>query len=419
MSIHLNKNYAKYVSGVIDKIGKPKSEPKSEPKLKPGLKPKSTLKAGPGLRSKFDPEDRIKTDSKGSSKPIIKTDSKALEKTSSKSSSISKSSLQSQLLFLQKDVIKLKAIIKITRESLLLDDIIVTYLYIQPLIEFKAHHTELNQLGFYNNSLDSFQNQVKPLITKDEESRLDIYTLDMLNYNFKFGSKYDSYLEVINTLKEFPESRFRYDQRFYIEPIYPKPYLETQVAVEYFITKRTSVFKSWSFDLGEDVLEGQINFNLDLKVDIFGFTTRNMRLALFAVEIGPKNTWDHIIKQYILRQMNIHLLNIHSGIGLETRVKEFIRAVEVRNEYVIMGRVEIGHVRDKFELKDHKSYLETFYKFYKENHVVYLRKSRKEPRYDLYLEADDEIVRDDGPPDNGVVVSNEFFDSLRRLKGIY
>jgi hypothetical protein len=230
----------------------------------------------------------------------------------------------------------------------------------------------------------------------------------------KYQNKYNQYLletnRNINLIKQLPMIPLTSPNIMIISKILFKMKIDHVI--------------NWSFKIEDEHVSAlkvkpyifDQEFNLDFFGIIFIETENDMihKMILFAIEYDQSSKKirieDHL-KQYYLRQMNVHLLRLNNKLNLVSEIKKFISRIKKTKSYVIKNGLKLPlnlNVSDE---------LSQFYENYEYNHKLFLKYYDKNKNDDLELESDTED--DEGKPgDEASVVSKEFVKSLVRKKVI-
>lgn len=153
-------------------------------------------------------------------------------------------------------------------------------------------------------------------------------------------------------------------------------------------------------------------YEQDWTYDFFGIIEYRSKLSLFVILFDEENISRRIEvrKQYILYQMNIHLLRLNSRSDIKTEINNFIKKIIYKDSYVI-----IHGIRGELKINDQ---IMIFVDNYIINHHIYLKMRPK--KNTSYKSEDDEYFENDwdinlfviDPPDPGIVVSPRVWNYL-------
>lgn len=168
----------------------------------------------------------------------------------------------------------------------------------------------------------------------------------------------------------------------------------------------------WSFKCeGEHLHLGSnvpINFTLDFVYDFFGVSVYGDKLVMFVIEFDKEENELEIIKQYILFQMNVHLLRLNKN-DPKKQIKNFIKKIIKTDKYVIINPLTTDSYDDSVN-ED----LQIFFDEYRQNHVAYLKNPK---RKSIAIKERKEDC-DDEPEEDEVVVDNKLFQKIMDKKMI-
>jgi len=177
-----------------------------------------------------------------------------------------------------------------------------------------------------------------------------------------------------------------------------------------------------------------VNYEQPFVYDFYGCTMSRNQLVQFVILYDDDTHFDKndeqfvdvhqndIMKQYMLSQMNIHLLRLSEKSNIKKEINTFIRQIKNTTEYVLTnGIVPIAKL---FISNEENEDLVAFCRDYQYNHVIYLKyptKNKKEPSYDSDDDEffDYQIIKDnysDKPSDESAIVSTDFLKKLMKEK---
>ena len=185
----------------------------------------------------------------------------------------------------------------------------------------------------------------------------------------------------------------------------------------------------WCFsnnNLDSKEIPEEIKLEQDFVYDFYVTFVYKNRLIQFVIEydgaehfIGDAEIHiNDLFKQYVLFQMNIHLLRLNKKTNIQKSIRGFIKKIISGNEYVISNRID--GLEDYFtnEINDD---IITFFNNYKHNHIVCLRAMDTND----FMSDDEDLSNpknipnyvDD--PDDGVAVGNDFIEQIMKKKFIF
>lgn len=189
--------------------------------------------------------------------------------------------------------------------------------------------------------------------------------------------------------------------------------LEDKYELEY-IYKWSFVSEGEHLNLSSKI---PIKYSQEFVYDFYGISTYNDKLTQFVIEYSRENlAGEHVIdvmKQYMLYQMNVHLLRLTRESDIKTEIKNFIKKIINTKEYVIVNGIKpisklfIGRTNDE---------LVRFYDDYQYNHIAYLKNPKRNEIYEVKVDEVDNEIISYKPYDEKSSVSNDVFNKLVNKK---
>jgi len=184
---------------------------------------------------------------------------------------------------------------------------------------------------------------------------------------------------------------------------------------------------NWTFKHDEEYVSANkikpYSFDVDLRINFLGliFVGKKKlikKMVLFAIEYdesGKEFRISDYLKQYYLRQMNVHLLRLNNKMNLRKEINRFIKEILDSSTYVVMNGL-IKTIKNDVSNK-----LNIFYENYEYNHNLYYKyydKKKMEGVEDL--KEDNRIEKyGEKPCDEASVVPAGFLESLMDGKYIF
>lgn len=240
---------------------------------------------------------------------------------------------------------------------------ILEYLFSMPIIERDT----------ISESIKACSNDIIPVILSDKDSMVidDIIT-DLYSSIIEYLKHYEKFINKLNILDMTSEAIIS------LLPFVPNnsnKHIEIKTTL-----KESSILyyiEQWSFTVCDKYINARkpipYIYKSSLTVDYF-VLAENMKneIILFAIEFDKKKNVDTYLKQYYLRQMNIHLLYLDNKSDIKKKIKSFIIKILKNTTYIISN----GYIPKK--IKTNKSdniitRLRLFSHDYNHNHNVYLK----------------------------------------------
>ena len=292
-----------------------------------------------------------------------------------------------------------------TKKELLNNRKIIEYMYNKPIIKTKT---------------------LASLII-DDDSSVKTVLLDEQDFNYIRGH-FDT-LSLL--LQAFTEQHDKYIKHYHLKnnfkylPKYSalKPKLKEimQILGKYEQANKLFYIYKWSF-----LQEGShnsimklptVNYTHDFIYDFFGTFYNKHRLILFVIQYDDdihfnqsgktfsKIHINDIMIQYILRQLNIHLIRLSKKSNFSNQIVSFFKRIIKTTDYVVQN--PINPIANFFPPIDSQRLL-NFSVDYKYNHIIYLKRlSKKQEPEDNYQGQIDKDFYLDHDPDEGVVMDNK------------
>ena len=253
------------------------------------------------------------------------------------------------------------------KKLLLNNDLILKYLFIKPIRKLK---TLSNIKSEYIDDIPHIT--LPPSQNLQIESSMYILMTSWRSYEKLYlsykkistetGTNFDNKLpNLLATRMEIPEFASKY--RLIAQTLNK---IGNKIAMSY-------VYK-WSF--AEDVVDNVPKvyiFKQNFTYDFFGIITKSRRLKQFVIEYKKNYQTDDFIKQYILFQMNVHLLRLNPNSHIETEVNRFIRKIIRSDKYVIRNRIVCTK-----DLSRENAQLKIFYDSYFHNHLLFIQNAHSD-----------------------------------------
>lgn len=317
------------------------------------------------------------------------------------------------------------------------------YLNHKRIVEYLFNKPLEKTLSYYDLTLINYDSSVKSVrLELENDTELDNHLVPMNKFLSDYSSEYETYEKYTKIYELQYNKSFNRLIKFDYLPIESKLSLpeknimhildRIEKAMKY---KFHYVYK-WNF-----MTEGEntslfklptVNYQQSFIYDFYGITMWRNQLAQFVILFDDDSHFDSsikdfvkihrddIMKQYMLYQMNIHLLRLNKRSDLKKEIISFVRKIRNSTEYVTEGKIK--PIARLFQSKDIIDELVLFRQDYEYNHVIYLKTpTKKHPKYDS---DDDEFFDNQSIKDNysetaadaGVVVTTDVFNKIIRFK---
>ncbi|MEM3062950.1 MAG: hypothetical protein QW303_05340 [Nitrososphaerota archaeon] len=141
--------------------------------------------------------------------------------------------------------------------------------------------------------------------------------------------------------------------------------------------------------------------------DFYVILVHKNRLIQFVIEHRIENDVEDIVRQYILFQMNVHLLRLVDKKQIKKRIVKFVDKLTKTNHYLVVHGREMDQKNIANILRN--EYFITFRRNYQHNHIIYLKMKCTDNEFSD--ESSDTSVAKE-PVDDFSVVSEETFKKL-------
>lgn len=233
----------------------------------------------------------------------------------------------------------------------------------------------------------------------------------------KYSEKHNKYMKYIKSYQK--NSNKKILNIDYLPSIHDMSHEDRRImeildSIENKVPKKFRYTYKWNFLVeGNDnniIKLPTMNYRQSFSYDFYGVTMWHNQLVQFVIlfDNTSKISEIDIEKQYILYQMNIHLLRLNRKSNFKKDIISFIRKIRNTTEYIIQG-VLVKNILQPDNI---------FEEDYEYNHKIYLKiQPKKHPKYDSdddeffeYLSIKDNNTEIDQEP--GIPVTDEFFQKL-------
>lgn len=273
----------------------------------------------------------------------------------------------------------------------------------------------------------------KPLekISTNYESTVRLVRLELSDPTF-ISCKFDIMHTLLSNYSEKHKNYVRLCKKYYGEAksmninylptVYELSHQEKNIMkildlIESKVPNKFKYIYKWNFMVeGEDnniVKLPTVNYQQPFVYDFYGVTMWHNQLVQFVILFDNDNSQTDIEKQYILHQMNIHLLRLNRKSNFKKDIISFIKRIRNSTEYIIQGALKPSTKVIDFPLFDDD---------YEYNHKIYLKiPPKKYPKYDSddddffeYQFIKDQNEEIDAEP--SLVVTSDFFQKILEEK---
>lgn len=204
-----------------------------------------------------------------------------------------------------------------------------------------------------------------------------------------------------------------------------------------------SYLYKWSFviphhELTSVLQKYPINYTHPQVYDFYGMIFSHKQLVQFVIMCDDDTHYDDtnsdfmdihlndIILQFILFQMNIHLLRLNKRSLVHSQIKKFLKKINNSTEYVCIGAIQPQlDIIKQFEFHQDSTGFENLTNFlseYRKNHIAY----NKQPKSNDLSDSDDEYYQEktlnnisDDPSKKSYTVSQDIINKIIQDKEQY
>jgi hypothetical protein len=321
------------------------------------------------------------------------------------------------------------------------DFLIVKYNYLnhKRIVEYLFNKPLEKVSSYYNLMAINYDSSVKLVRLEKKGSTEFDYYFSLLNKNFNnFSDKYDLYEKYIKIYEQQHDKNFNNLLKFDYLPVLSKSTIHERKIIQILngiydaIDDKYHCLYKWNF-----MVEGEytnlmklptVNYQQSFVYDFYGITLWHNQLVQFVilfdddshfdstVETFEKIHHDDILKQYMLYQMNIHLLRLNKRSDLKKEIYSFIKRIRISTKYIIEGKIK--PISRFFQSNKIINELVLFKEDYQYNHLIYLKTPVKKcPDYvlddDKYFEQ--QSIKDnysEVAADSGAMVSTDVLKNI-------
>ncbi|MEM0353957.1 MAG: hypothetical protein QXW79_00110 [Thermoplasmata archaeon] len=152
----------------------------------------------------------------------------------------------------------------------------------------------------------------------------------------------------------------------------------------------------------------------NLMHDFYIILVHNNRLIQFVIDHRIGCEVDDIVRQYILFQLNVHLLRLVDRKQIKKNIIKFVDKLTKTHHYLVLHEKKINQ-KNISNILQNKCFI-SFCKDYQRNHIIYLKMKRSD---DNFSDEDSDTSIINQPVDIFSVVSQETFKKLTGKRIIF
>jgi hypothetical protein len=266
------------------------------------------------------------------------------------------------------------------------------YLNHKRIVEYLFNKPLKKVLSYYNLISVDYESSIKLVrLELNGTTEFDDYFGSMNNFLYDFSEKYDLYEKYIKIYEQQYNKIFNKLLKFDYLPVlsklnvHEKNIMQILDGINNMMEDKFHYIYKWNF-----IVEGEytnlmklstVNYQQSFVYDFYGITMWHDQLVHFVIlfdadshfdssdEKFDKIHHDDILRQYMLCQMNIHLLRLNKKSNLKREIISFIKKISTSTMYIIQGKIK--PIARLFQSKEVIDELALFKEDYEYNHVIY------------------------------------------------
>lgn len=264
------------------------------------------------------------------------------------------------------------------------------------------------------------------ILSKNQAQEIELWFISALNSMEQYGKLFVNYYKIIKKYTAEKGSKINFNKQIPSTGLIISSNINKIMDILYKLNICYVI--DWSFKNEDEYVNAALAkpyyFGMRIKIDFLGcifiktqeYLTNKMVLFAIIYDYNSKQfDKDDHLKQYYLRQMNIHLLRLNSKLDLVSEIKKFIRKIKKSKTYVLSNGLAtpIGlDVGDELKL---------FYQNYDYNHTIYMKyyDKKKYDNIDIPDEPIDMDMYSDKPCDESVEINQDLFKKIIGSKYIF
>jgi hypothetical protein len=325
------------------------------------------------------------------------------------------------------------------------------YINHKKTIEYLFNKPLKKVLSYYDLMTVNYDSSIKLIrLELKEKDKINGHVFLMNEFLSKYSNEYESYGKYLKIYEQQYKKSFNELLKFNYLPAKSELNIHEKNIVQILNrigdvsnNKEFNFVYKWNFKV-----EGEhthlmklptVNYQQLFVYDFYGIVIRHSQLVHFVILFDDDCHFDSspfceqkvfkdfenihrndILKQFMLCQMNIHLLRLNKRSNLKTEILSFVKRIRSSTEYVIEGKIK--PIARLFQSKEIVEELALFREDYKYNHLIYSKiPLKKNPKYDS---SDDEYFECQSIKDNyskvavdsGVMVSCDVLKNIIKDK---